>query len=710
MPMRVDVKIQLANMLKDTRRFSEAETAYLEALEADPLYADTHLQLGHLRKLTGRRGLALASYQRALELDPLSAAARRELVAAGETAAQLAAFELQMRGGGTDALLTIRSRLDEIARQIDEMRRNLPAAQASAAFPVDAYAELRRVFDIPPPAGAQTNLSIAIVLLADREPLERLHVQLSAIRDQAYGRWVLRVLGTDADRREAVDRASASDSRIAWAERQADESVVAFEDRIARAAGAEWVLLLSHGAVLHRQGLSWIAETAARTGCDAIVMDEEVGETGEFFSDLRPILRQAVDRDTLLEANIYGESVALASSVLRTIEPARELITVSSARSHLLLNLIGKHRVAHLPLPLVRTPSALDPDPGLTLGDHAAAVRAVLGDKAAMSIGPAPWSQDTLRVFQTPGERDRRIDVVIPTKNNSYDAAECVKSLISNAKRPGSLRILVLNNGPPTEADPILQSLAQTSNVTIRELPGPFNWSRFSNFGAAQTTAPYLIFANDDMLMLTRGWDEIVRSLMERPEVGAAGARLLYPDETLQHAGVLFDWQESVIHDGLYRLSTEGGPTLRWHTTRSASAVTGAFLITRRSEFEAVAGFDETHLAVAYSDIDYALKLRARGLRIIWTPMLTLYHYESKTRGLDHLHPAKAARNDAERRVMETRWRNALSHEPSLNPFWRQATLPHRLLSFPSEQRIWAHIQSSASLNPWIVEEPRIDA
>jgi hypothetical protein len=117
--------------------------------------------------------------------------------------------------------------------------------------------------------------------------------------------------------------------------------------------------------------------------------------------------------------------------------------------------------------------------------------------------------------------------------------------------------------------------------------------------------------------------------------------------------------------------------------------------------FLAHQGFDEVGLPVACSDIDYALKLRASGLKILWTPEITLYHHESKTRGLDRLDPEKRARSAAERAVLETRWGTLLEADPSLNPLWHNATLPFRLVSAPSKTRLWAHVERCAGANPW---------
>ena len=235
-------------------------------------------------------------------------------------------------------------------------------------------------------------------------------------------------------------------------------------------------------------------------------------------------------------------------------------------------------------------------------------------------------------------------------------------------------------------------------------LDEPFSWSHLNNRAVDEVDTPLIVFANDDMVMLSEGWDDILRGLLDRPEIGAVGAGLLYPDETIQHAGILFGWSGGTIHDGLYESRWEPGPADRWHVTRTVAAVTGAFMATRREVFLTHGGFDEAGLPVSYSDIDYALKLRASGLKILWTPEITAYHYESKSRGLDYLDPEKRARASAELAVMEERWGAAMAADPGVNPIWHMATLPFRLLSAPSQSRLWTHIALCATRNPWLPE------
>jgi len=702
-PERTDIRVQLANMLKDAGALVEAEECYATALLQRPDDADIHLQMGHVLKLRGRRALALASYRRALDIDPNLPAARSELAAAGDPEAQLRVYEDQMREGGVEALMSIRHLLDRMSEQITAIRRSLPGAEGTVAWPVDAYSDLRRLFDCPSPGLATPRVSIEVILPADREPPDVLFAQLNGILNQVHETWSLRVIGRDLEKRAAVERVAVRDPRVRWVDADAEISAARSEWRCMRESEADWTLLVSEGALLHPQALAWVAAVGARTKAQAVYFDEEYGEPNDWSGKLTFYPRQIADADSILEANVCGESIAIAREVIGEMAEWDDAPSISAARRFLVLGLIRKWRVMHVPLPLVRMIELPTRDPAKCLLDQGAAVRAFLSGSSDADVAPANWSPGVLRVLRMPSDRFARIAVIVPTRDNAQDLKAFVESLVTLAYVPEAISIFVLDNGRGEERGDIVDSLARFGNVSVAVVDEPFNWSRFNNIAANRIDDPILVFANDDMLMLTEGWDEVVRSLAERRDVGAMGARLLYPDNTIQHAGILFDWRGSVIHDGLYRAATEAGPGQRWHVSRSVSAVTGAFLVTRRLDFLAVGGFDETHLAISYSDVDYCLKQRAAGRRVLWTPMISLYHHESKTRGFDYLSPAKAARDKQERKVLEERWPDELMMEPSLHPFWQQATLPHRLLAIPSREKIWGYIDRAALADPWCV-------
>src|SRR5262249_18723464 len=155
-----------------------------------------------------------------------------------------------------------------------------------------------------------------------------------------------------------------------------------------------------------------------------------------------------------------------------------------------------------------------------------------------------------------------------------------------HAERPEALHVMIVDNGSRDRATlRILKTLAAEPWARVERIDESFNWSRLNNRAVDLSDEPLIVFANDDMVMLSDNWDRQLRGLLARPEVGAVGARLLYPDGTVQHAGILFDWQGLAIHDGLYEPHANAGPCGRWHVPRAVSAVDGAFLALRRETF-----------------------------------------------------------------------------------------------------------------------------
>jgi GT2 family glycosyltransferase/tetratricopeptide (TPR) repeat protein len=703
------LRVQYAKLLRDSGRLAEAELVYRSALAETPDDPDIHLQLAHCLKSQGRRQAALDAYRQAARLAPFSIEPQRELFLMGQRQTQESLFEAQLRLGGVEALMEVARHVIELRSTLSRMVEVLPDIEAQMAFPIGSYDRFRDIYDVPLPPQVRVPHSFAILLLADREALETLRAQITTVRSQTYGGWKLYVIGTDSSRRRAAEAAAAGDARIAWSESSPDENTARAEQRIALSTGADWILLLAERALLHPRAIEWFASVVETGTATAFVADEEIGtrERG-WVRRSSPELRQVVDYDTLLEMNTFGETVAVERETYIAVASKLTMNSVSAARGSLLLTLARDGRVGHIPCALVCRDGAQPSDPAQAAKAHEAAVRAHLAEAALagrVEIGPRSGSLPRLPILWCPQNPIEPIAVIIPTRDNGSDVKRFVESLREKALAPDALHIVVVDNGSRQgETCAILEAIAATERTEIIALDEPFNWSRLNNRAVETVSSPLLVFANDDMIMLTDQWDERLRGLLERAEIGAVGARLLYGDDTLQHAGILFGWRGAEIHDGLYESSFEPGPGSRWHVTRAVSAVTGAFLATRREVFLAHQGFDEVGLPVACSDTDYALKLRVSGLKILWTPEITLYHHESKTRGLDHLDPEKRARSAAERAVLEARWGAALDADPSLNPLWHNATLPFRLVSAPSQSRLWAHIERCAKVNPWLPE------
>lgn len=206
----------------------------------------------------------------------------------------------------------------------------------------------------------------------------------------------------------------------------------------------------------------------------------------------------------------------------------------------------------------------------------------------------------------------------------------------------------------------------QFDNIQVLIWDKPFNYSAVNNFAVEYTKGEYLLFLNNDTEVIEKNWIEEMLKLCQRDDVGIAGAKLLYPDGTVQHAGVVLGVGGVAGHSHKYFSASDEGYAKRLSVIQNLSAVTGACLMTKRSVFNEVGGFIED-LPIAFNDIDFCLRVREKGYLIIWIPYAELYHHESKTRGYED-RPEKQSRFSKEIKYMREKWHHVLDNDPYYNP------------------------------------------
>nr|WP_280890149.1 glycosyltransferase [Jiella mangrovi] len=700
-------------MLKDGGRLEDAMEWYQSALTDQPDHADTHLQIGHALKLSGRRSEALASYRRVLVIDPDNPHASWELIQAGEIEEQVRGISAQMTGHGLETMLSLSAEVEAMRRRLSEIAGELPDIASLTAFPASSYRLFRQLYDVPPQPPDPSAAPSEILVVADATGLdaEGLHRLVGSLVGQSLERWRAVLIGVDPALAVAVERLARVDGRLEMRMGASAEADSSPEWAHARQTPAETVVLLARVGALHRHALAWFSAAFAASEADVVTCDEEWILPGESEPTAFEA-RGRLDPDMLLSENSWGATIALRNETLERLDLSQDGGDASFTRSDLLLSAVrADASIGHVPLPLVSFVGAEDGRETAMRAARAGHRRAVerhLGLSGLSGrIDLAGGSADAaLRVRWRPDAGAEKITVIVPTRDNVADCKAFVDSLFAQAARPEKLHCQIIDNGTTVAADlALLEELAEHPRVRVRRDDGAFNWSHVNNLGAEDSDTPLVVFANDDMLMRSAGWDETLRGLLAREDVGAVGAKLLYGDDTVQHAGVLFGWKGSVIHDGLYEPADRAGPSGRWTKTRRASAVTGAFLAMRRADFVRLGGFDARRLPVGYSDIDLCLRVREQGLAVVFTPDVTLYHHESKSRGLDHLDPERAARSRAERTGIEARWGKRLfSEEPTVSPIWIDATLPYRLISFPAPRKALDFIRLTASTDSRMIK------
>ena len=260
------------------------------------------------------------------------------------------------------------------------------------------------------------------------------------------------------------------------------------------------------------------------------------------------------------------------------------------------------------------------------------------------------------------------VSIIIPSKDHHKDLDLCIRSLVKQATYRNLEFVVVENNSAEAATWDYYEAIQQEfDNVRVVTWEREFNYSAINNFGVGFSKGEYLLFLNNDTEIIEPRLIEEMLGFCQRDEVGAAGARLLYEDDTIQHAGVVIGFGGIAGHTFIGLHEAENSYFHRAMCAQDYSAVTAACLMTKRSVFDAAGGFTE-ELAVAFNDIDYCMKVRALDKLVVYAPYATMYHYESKSRGLEDT-PEKVARFNREIRIFADRWPEILEKgDPYYNP------------------------------------------
>lgn len=260
-----------------------------------------------------------------------------------------------------------------------------------------------------------------------------------------------------------------------------------------------------------------------------------------------------------------------------------------------------------------------------------------------------------------------KITIIIPTKDKVDVLRRCVSSIIERSTYQ-NIEIVIVDNGSIEQATAeYYASLQGNRNIRLLEYDQPFNFSAINNYAVSQVDAEYLLFLNNDTEVLSPGWLEEMLGFGQRKDVGAVGNLLYYPNDTVQHGGIIIGIGGVAGHSHKYFPRNEYGYFGRLKSVQNLSAVTAACLLTRQHVYEEVGGFEED-LSHAFNDVDLCLKIREKGYLVVYTPFSELYHHESISRGYENT-PEKMQRFKQERRFVEERWASFLRQgDPYYSP------------------------------------------
>lgn len=527
-PAHAGVRIQLGHGLKELGRLAEAEAAYRLAAAIRPDDADVYVQVGHVLKLQGRQEEAVEAYAEALRRNPVFEPARTELIAAGKR--NLLPDALYGRSAITDALTELSAAVRAGALARNELG-------AVSIFPIEAYDAFRQTFPIqpPPPSGGASFPILVVIDAAEAHPA-LVRLTLTSLLDQSTTGWMAVVRSCGAMLDHSVAGLAEQDDRITFSADQTAPPEAGFKGAL---------LLCDAGLVLDSSALSWFSLAQTRTAADLVYCDHDTHTShwmnGRTYAD--PVFQSMADVWDVSQTP-HPPAAVLVSAALRDV--ARAALSSAAGqdlRRNLLVSATGEGRgVAHIPRLLcsVRTDNPDQP-------------------AASVSYSPVEAGADD-------GDA-RRIRVIVPTRDEPRMLKACIDSLLSRAARPERVRIQIVDNrSVKSETADLLKGLAASGRAQIDRFDGPFNWARINNLAVANGPEDaILVFANNDVEMLTDGWDTRLVETLSAEGVGVAGVRLLYPDQTVQHAGIVLGVNDlRPVHDGLGAAYLAGGPDGRW--------------------------------------------------------------------------------------------------------------------------------------------------
>ena len=519
---------------------------------------------------------------------------------------------------------------------------------------------------------------VSIVVPVYNTPLPFFKQMVQSVRRQTYTNWQLVLVDASDAAHPApgalAQKLAAQDGRILY--RKIENGGIAANTTagFAAATGA-YLALLDHDDVLYPNALFACVQTIQTTGADFVYSDEIV-----LSADLKQLggyhFKPDFAPDYLRGVNFITH-LAVFSRPLLDAAGAYESSEYDGAQDHdLFLRLTEKARkIEHIKQVLyIWRGHAGSTAAGMEAKPYAveAGVRAIDAQLARLGLpGKAMPVPGAPGAFQVRYELTGRplVSVLIPNKDHTADLDRCLTSLYQNAGYD-NFEVLVIENN---STDPATEAYYQTlpgrfARCRVVRYEGAFNFSAINNFGAQFAKGEHLLLLNNDIEILSGDFLRELLSYSQRPDVGAVGAKLYYPDDTIQHAGVLMGINGSAGHSHKSYPRTAVGDLYRLVTTQNYMAVTGACLMTKASLYHAAGGLDEEQFAVAYNDVDYCLKLWGQGLLNVYTPRAEAYHYESKSRGLDTL-SENAQRYEREKANFYAKYKQYIdNYDPYYNP------------------------------------------
>jgi glycosyltransferase involved in cell wall biosynthesis len=501
---------------------------------------------------------------------------------------------------------------------------------------------------------------------------------IESVISQSYPKWELCIADDASPKphvKEILEHYQKLDKRIRVVYRSKNGHISQASNSALKLAKGDFVALLDHDDILPDYALFYIAE-AINKNPNAQIFYSDEDKLDPQGNRVDPHFKSDWNPDLFYFQNYVSHLGVYKRSLLNRIKGFRQGVEGSQDQDLLLrcLPLVKTDQIVHIPKILYHW-RVIEGSTALASGEKSytteAGIKALrdyfskVNPKVEIEAGLVP---NTYRTRWPLPIKSPKISLLIPTRDRLNLTEVAVRSIIEKT-RYSNFEIIILDNGsvePETLAF-FDQIQLEDSRVTVLRYDHPFNYSAINNFGVAHSSGEIIGLINNDIEVINAEWLCEMVSHAVRPDIGCVGAKLYYPNNTIQHAGVILGIGGVANHSHKNYERNSPGYYARLYGTQNYSAVTAACLLVRRDIYLEVGGLDEKNLTVAFNDVDFCLKVRSAGYRNLWTPHAELYHYESVSRGAEDT-PEKINRFTAEVEFMQNKWGSQLLSDPYYNP------------------------------------------
>ncbi len=517
---------------------------------------------------------------------------------------------------------------------------------------------------------------ISIIMPVYNPNLDWLHEAVESVSNQLYGNWQLCIAddcSSDPEVPQALQKLAKSDNRIRVKLREKNGHISAASNSAIELATGDWLALMDQDDLLPIDALYHIASAINHHADVALIYSDEdkIDETGKRFT---PYFKPDWNPDLFLSHNMICHLGVYRTDIVREIGGFRE--GYEGAQDYdLAMRVVEKiddKQIVHIARVLYhwRSHAESTAQAGSNKNYALLAGKKALDDHFRRTRTQAKAELldfGMYRAHYSLPDNPPLVSLIIPTRNGLTLTRQCIESIIEKTTYPNYEIIIVDNNSDDPATLAYFKTFAENDRITVLRDERPFNYSALNNNAVKHAKGDYIALVNNDIEVIAPDWLSEMISIAIQPGVGCVGARLWYPNDTLQHGGVIIGVGGVAGHSHKDLPRNEYGYFSRAQLIQTLSAVTAACLVVKKEIYDQVGGLNEQDLTIAFNDVDFCLKVRAAGYRNVWTPYAELYHHESASRGFETT-PEKQERFQSEVHYMLDTWSTDTWNDPAYNP------------------------------------------